>query len=111
MLLLLLLKLLLCCVSFIFGLKELFYNCNPGDAPVKVESDREFALSPLPANFRCRSDRVLPIGESVRGCPRKSLLPAGSRVPKRVMSVQEQSGPGMQGSSSVCVQVVIMLAI
>ena len=32
------------------NLRELFYGRNPGDARVKVESDREFASSPVAPN-------------------------------------------------------------
>ena len=98
----------------ITNLRELFYDRNPGDARVSVGSERKFASSPNSANVGQRwprRDRGNLDREFARGGPPKSLLPAGSRVPKRAVSVQEQSGPGMQGSSSVRVQVVIVLAI
>ena len=78
---------------------------------MKVGSDREAASSPDAANVACRRDRYASNKDCARGDPPKLLLPAGSRVPQRSVSVQEQSGPGMQGSSSVRVQVVIVLAI
>ena len=78
---------------------------------MKVGSDREAATSPGAANARCRRDRYASNRDCARGDPSKLLLPAGSRVPKRSLSVQEQSGPGMQGSSLVRVQVAIVLAI
>ena len=71
---------------------------------MEVGSDREFAL-------QCCRVRLYNNRNFAREGLPKSLLPAGSRVPKRAVSVQEQSGPGMQGSSSVRVQVVIVLAI
>ena len=40
-------------------LRELFYDRNPGDAPVKVGSDREFVSSPNSAKLRIRGDRGL----------------------------------------------------
>ena len=93
-----------------YCLRELFYCRNPGDARVKVGSDREAATSPaLPSRVSSRSGFT--IYSFARGDPPKLLLSAGSRVPKRSVSVQEQSGPGMQGSPLVRVQVVIVLAI
>ena len=34
-------------------LRELFYDRNPGDARVKVGSERKFASSPARTKFRC----------------------------------------------------------
>ena len=91
-------------------LRELFCDRNPGDARVKVGSERKVA-----------SRRKRPTGVSPRsgflhhyiarrGPPKLALL-AANRVPKRSSAVRGQSGPRVQGSSSVRLQVAIMPTI
>ena len=40
------------------NLRELFYDRDPGDARVKVGSERQAATSPARAELRCRRDRL-----------------------------------------------------
>ena len=63
-------------------MRELFYCRNPGDARVKVGSDREAATSP--SRQTAESVRYLVKNSScVRGDPPKLTLLAGNILPKR----------------------------
>ena len=69
------------------NLRELFYDRNPGDARVKVGSERKVVPRRRGPSRGVAEIGRYSLGNSVRVDPPKSLLPAGSRVPKRTLSV------------------------
>ena len=60
---------------------ELFYDRNPGDARVKVGSERKVASSPSRAELRCRRDRYGDDMEYIRGTPPNLALLYGNLFP------------------------------
>ena len=63
------------------NLRELFYDRNPGDARVKVGSERKVATSPEAREFRRSRDRLSSVGEFIRGTPPKLAPLQGNLLP------------------------------
>ena len=61
------------------NLKELFYDRNPGDARVKVGSDRQAASRPT-RRMSCRRDRLYNNMEFARGDPPNLALLYGNSL-------------------------------
>ena len=80
----------------IYNLRELFYDRNPGDARVKVGSERK-AASRLRGQRPVYARSAISFGPFVRGDPPKLALPWGGLLRKSSSAVRGQSGKAPRG--------------
>ena len=83
-------------------MRELFYDRNPGDARVKVGSDRQAASLPSAAKLRCRRDRLFLSGRFARGEPSKIGVSIGRFTPKKLLGGTQAKRQSSSGVREFC---------